>query len=171
MRPTVDKLCKGINNVLINDILPELSSSPVAQRRVLMISASLNRIATIWEKTAQFPLIEENKDLRDILLAATTTFKATKKDYTDKTLEGLTQEIDAELQREYPSEERYPSVHSLLEENSNLKELLVRTITALDETSRNYRSQALDELRKKIRAHLRKQLNWELTFLELFRQT
>jgi hypothetical protein len=121
---------------------------------------------TIWEKTSQFPLIGENKDLMEVLLAATDTLKATKQDYRDETLERLTQEIDAELKREYPSAELYPSVHSLLEENGNLKELLVKTITALDETSRNYESQALDELRKKIRAHLRKQLNWELTFLQ-----
>lgn len=168
MRPTVDKLCNGINNTLVNDILPDLSS-PVAQRQVLMISATISRIATIWEKTSQFPLIEENKELSDILLAATTTFKAAKKDYKDETLEALTQKIDAELPREYPSEEHYPSVHSLLEENSNLKELLVQTITGLDEISRNYKSQDLDELRRKIRAHLRRQLDWELTFLGLFR--
>lgn len=164
MRPTVDKLCNGINNALINDILPDLSS-PVAQRQVLLISAIINRIATIWEKTSQFPLIEENKDLKDILLAATITLKATEQDYTDETLEALTQKIDAEFKREYPSQERYPSVYSLLEENSNLKELLVQTITGLDETSRNYKSQALDELRKKIRAHLRKQVDLDLTFL------
>lgn len=164
MRPTVDKMCKGINNILLNDILPELSS-PVAQRQVLIISAVINRIATIWEKTSQFPLIEENKDLKDVLLAATITLKATEQDYTDETLEALTQKIDAEFKREYPSQERYPSVYSLLEENSNLKELLVQTITGLDETSRNYKSQALDELRKKIRAHLRKQVDWDLTFL------
>jgi len=168
VRPTVDKLCNGINYALVNDILPELSS-PVAQRQVLMISATISRIATIWEKTSQFPLIEENRDLRDILLAATRTLKVTKQDYTDETLEGLTEKIDAELPREYPSEERYPSVHSLLEENSNLKELLVQTITGLDEISQNYKSQDLDELRGKIRAHLRRQLDWELTFLGLFR--
>lgn len=164
MRPTVDKLCNGINNALLNDILPDLSS-PVAQRQVLLISAIINRIATIWEKTSQFPLIEENKDLKDVLQTATSTLKATKQDYTDETLEALTQKIDAELQRKYPSGEQYPSLHSLLEENSNLKELLVQTITGLDETSRNYKSQALDELRKKIRAHLRKQVDWDLTFL------
>ena len=164
MRPTVDKLCNGINNALINDILPDLSS-PVAQRQVLLISAIINRIATIWEKTSQFPLIEENKDLKDVLQTATSTLKATKQDYKDETLEALTQKIDAELQRKYPSGEQYPSLHSLLEENSNLKELLVQTITGLDETSRNYKSQALDELRKKIRAHLRKQVDWDLTFL------
>jgi len=164
VRPTVDKLCNGINNALINDILPDLSS-PVAQRQVLLISAIINRIATIWEKTSQFPLIEENKDLKDVLLAATRTFKAIKQDYKDETLEALTQKIDDELKRKYPSGEQYPSVHSLLEENSNLKELIVQTITALDETSRNYKSQALNELRTKIRAHLRKQLNWDLTFL------
>lgn len=164
MRPTVDKLCNGINNALVNDILPDLSS-PVAQRQVLLISAIINRIATIWEKTSQFPLIEENKDLKDVLQTATSTLKATKQDYTDETLEALTQKIDAELKREYPSGEQYPSLHSLLEENSNLKELLVQTITGLDETSRNYKSQALDELRKKIRAHLRKQVDWDLTFL------
>jgi len=160
----VDKLCNGINNALINDILPDLSS-PVAQRQVLLISAIINRIATIWEKTSQFPLIEENKDLKDVLQTATSTLKATKQDYKDETLEALTQKIDAELQRKYPSGEQYPSLHSLLEENSNLKELLVQTITGLDETSRNYKSQALDELRKKIRAHLRKQVDWDLTFL------
>jgi len=164
VRPTVDKLCNGINNALINDILPDLSS-PVAQRQVLLISAIINRIATIWEKTSQFPLIEENKDLKDVLQTATSTLKATKQDYKDETLEALTQKIDAELQRKYPSGEQYPSLHSLLEENSNLKELLVQTITGLDETSRNYKSQALDELRKKIRAHLRKQVDWDLTFL------
>lgn len=164
MRPTVDKLCNGINNALINDILPDLSS-PVAQRQVLLISAIINRIATIWEKTSQFPLIEENKDLKDVLQTATSALKATKQDYTDETLETLTQKIDAELQRKYPSGEQYPSLHSLLEENSNLKELLVQTIIGLDETSRNYESQTLDELRKKIRAHLRKQVDWDLTFL------
>jgi len=166
VRPTVDKLCQGISNILLNDIVPELSS-PVAQRQILMISASLSRIMTIWEKTSQFPLIGENKDLREVLLAATNTLKATKQYYKDETLERLTQEIDTEFKREYPSGELYPSVHSLLEENGNLKELLVKTITAIDKTSCNYKSQALDELRKKIRAHLRKQLNWELTFLEL----
>ncbi len=165
MRPTVDKLCQGISNVLLNDIVPELSS-PVAQRRILMVITSLNRIATLWEKTSQFPLIEENKNLREVLLAATSTFKTSKQDYKDETLERLVQQIDTELQREYPSGELYPSVHSLLEENSNLKELLVKTITALATTSRNYKNQTLEDLRKKIRAHLRKQLNWELTFLQ-----
>ena len=164
MRPTVDKMCKSINNVLLNDIVPELSS-PSTRMQAMIISAMINRIATIWEKTSQFPLIEENKDLKDVLQTATSALKATKQDYTDETLETLTQKIDAELQRKYPSGEQYPSLHSLLEENSNLKELLVQTITGLDETSRNYESQTLDELRKKIRAHLRKQVDWDLTFL------
>ena len=165
MRPTVDKLCQGINNVLLNDIVPELSS-PIAQRRILMVSACLNLIATIWEKTAQFPLIVENQDLKEVLMTASSTFKVTKQDYRDETLERLEQEIDIELTREYTSGELYPSVHSLLEENSNLKESLVQTITALEEMSQNYQSQAIEELRQRIRAHLRKQLNWELSFLQ-----
>jgi len=165
VRPTVDELCQGINNVLLNDILPELSS-PVAQRRILTVSVCLNRIATIWEKTAQFPLIAENKDLREVLMVATSTFKSTKQDYRDETLERLVQEIDTELKREYTSGELYPSVHSLLEENSNLKESLVQTVTMLEEMSQNYQSQAIEELRQRIRAHVRKQLNWELSFLQ-----
>lgn len=164
MRPTIDKMCKSINNVLLNDIVPELSS-PSTRMQAMIISAMINRIATIWEKTSQFPLIEENKDLKDVLQAATSTLKATEQDYTDETLEALTQKIDAEFKREYPSQERYPSVYSLLEENGNLKELLVQTIIGLDQTSRNYKSPALDELRKKIRSHLRKQVNWDLTLL------
>ena len=164
MRPTVDKLCKGINNVLLNNIVPEISS-PSVRMQAMITSAVVGRLMTIWEKTAEFPLSEQNKELKEVLLAATGTFQATKQDYTNETLEALTQKIDAELQKEHKSDEQYPSVYSQLEENSNLKELLVQTIIALDETSRAYKSQALDELRKNIRAYLRKQLNWELTFL------
>jgi hypothetical protein len=154
---------EGMNYTLLNDILPELSS-PYAMTQALVLSVTINQLRAIWENTSQFPLIEENKDLRDVLLAASTTLKATKQDYRDESLERLTQKIGAELQREYPSGEEYPSLQSLLEENCNLKEVLVHTITALDEASRNYKSQALDELRKKMRAHLRKHLNWQLSF-------
>ena len=164
MRPTLDKMLEGMNYVLLNDILPELSS-PYAQTQAMMLSATMGMCAAIWQGTSQFPLIVENKDLRDVLLSASSTLKATKKDYWDQSLEGLTQKIDAELQREHPSGEDYPSLQSLLEENCNLKELLDQTITALDETSRNYKNSALDELREKIRAHLRKHLNWRLSFV------
>lgn len=164
MRPTLDKMFKGMDYILLNDILPELSS-PFAMMQAIVLSRTINGLCAIWERTSQFPLIEENKDLRDVLVAASTTLKATKEDYWDESLEGLTRKIDAELQREYPSGEEYPSLQSLLEENCNLKEILVQTITALEETSRNYKSQALDELRKKIRAHLRKHLNWQLNLI------
>lgn len=163
MRPTFDKMFEGINYTLLNDIMPELSSS-FAMTRVLILSLTINQISAIWQNTAQFPLIEENKDLRDVLAAASRTLKATKQDYKNESLEGLTREIDAELQREYPSGEDYPALQTLLEENCNLKEVLVNTITALEEISRDYKSQALDELRKKIRAHLRKHLNRQLSF-------
>ncbi|MBA7648767.1 hypothetical protein ES703_56556 [subsurface metagenome] len=163
MRPTLDKMFEGINYALLNDIMPELSSS-FAMTRVLILSLTINQISATWQNTAQFPLIEENKDLRDVLAAASRTLEATKQDYKNESLEGLTREIDAELQREYPSGEDYPVLQSLLEENCNLKEVLVNTITALEEINRDYKSQALDELRKKIRAHLRKHLNRQLSF-------
>ncbi len=164
MRPTLDKMLEGMNYTLLNDILPELSS-PFAMTQAMMLSATIGLSAAIWQGTSQFPLIEENKDLRDALLAASTTLKATKQDYWDESLAGLTQKIDTELQREYPSGEDHPSLQPLLEENCNLKEILDQTIIALDETSRNYKSPALDEFREKIRAHLRKHLNWRLSFL------
>lgn len=170
MRPTMDKMLEGMNYVLLNDILPELSS-PFAQTQAMMLSATIGLSAAIWERTCQFPLIVENKDLKDVLLAASTTLKAIKQDYTDESLKGLTQKIDAELQRERPSGEEYPSLQSLLQENCNLKDILVQTITALEETTRNYKSPALDELRKKIRAHLRKHLNWQLSLLAPIRGT
>lgn len=163
MRPTLDKMFEGMNYTLLNDILPELSS-PYAMTQALVLSITINQLSAIWQNAAQFPLIEENKGLRDVLQAASGTLKETKQDYKDESLEGLTQKIDAELQREYPSGEEYPAVQALLQENCNLKEVLVDTITAVDEISRNYKSQALDELRKKIRAHLRKHLNWQLRF-------
>ena len=163
MRPTLDKLYEGMNYVLMNNVFPELSS-PFIMTQVLLFSLTINQLTAIWQNAAQFPLIEENKDLRDVLQAASRTLKETKQDYKDKSLEGLTQKIDAELQREYPSGEEHPLVQSLLEENCDLKEVLDHTIIALDETSQNYKSQALDELRKKIRAHLRKHLNWQLSF-------
>ena len=166
MRPTLDKMVEGMDYTLLNDILPELSS-PSAMMQVMVLSHMLNLIGAIWEKTAQLPLIEENKDLRDVLLAATRTLKAIGEDYKDETLESLTQKIDAGLQREYPSEQQYPSIHSLLEENCDLKESLVQTITALEEISQNHDIQAIDELRKKIRVHLRKHLNWQLDLLAL----
>lgn len=162
MRPTLDKVFKSVDYALLNDILPQLSS-PYAQFQVLTISLAIHQLSAIWENTSQFPLIEENKDLRDVLRDTSTTLKATKKDYKDKSLDELRQKIDPELQREHPSDEQYPSVQSLLEENCNLKELLDQTIVALDKTSRNYKSQAQDELRKKIRAHLRKHLNRQLS--------
>ncbi len=162
MRPTLDKTFEGMNYTVLNDILPELSST-YAMTQALMLSVMLNQLQAIWEKTSQLPLIKENKGLRDVLQAAIGTLKATKQDYWDKSLEGLTQKIDAELQKEYPSGEEYPLLQSLLEENCNLKEVLDRTIIALEETSRDYKSPALDELRKKIRAHLRNLLNWQLS--------
>lgn len=164
MRPTLDKMLEGMNYVLLNDIFPELSSL-YAQTQAMMLSATIGMSAAIWQGTCQFPLIEENKDLRDVLLAATKALKATEKDYTDESLERLTQKIDAELEKGHPSEEEYPSLQSLLEENCNLKELLDQTIIALDETSRDYKCQALDEVRGNIRAHLRKHLNWRLLLL------
>ena len=170
MRPTLDKLFKCIDYILLNDILPELSS-PFAMRQAMMLSHAINGLAVIWEKTAQFPLIEENKDLRDVLLAATRTLEATRRDYKNETLEPLTQKIHGELQREHLFEEQYPSLQSLLEENCNLKESLVQTITVLEEISQHYKSQALDELRKKIRAHLRKHLDWQLSLLAVPSQT
>ena len=104
-------------------------------------------------------------DLKDVLQAATRTLKATRQDFEDETIGPLTQKIDAELAREYPSEGQYPAFHSLLEENCNLKESLVQTITTLDEISQNYQSQAIDELRKRIRTHLRKHLDWQLSLI------
>lgn len=166
MRPTLDKMFKGMNYILANDILPELSS-PSAMMQAMVLSHMLNLLGEIWEKTAQLPLIEENKGLRDVLLTASGTLKATRQDYEDETLGPLTRKIDAELQREYPSEGPYPSLQSLIEENCNLKENLVQTITALEEISQHYQSQAIDDVRKKIRAHLRRQLNWELGLLTL----
>jgi len=163
VRPTLGKMLEGMNYTLLNDILPELSSS-YALTQAMMLSATMNLCAAIWQGTCQFPLIEENKDLKDVLQTVTKTLKATQPDYWDKPLAGLTQKIDAELQREYPSGEVYPPLQSLLEENCNLKELLDQTIIALEETSRNYKSQALDEVKNKIRAHLRKHLNWRLGF-------
>lgn len=169
MRPTTDKILIGINNILLSDILPELSS-PSAMVQVILLNVMMNQLATMWENTSQFPLIEENKDLRDVLLAASTTLKATKRDYKDETLEGLIPKIDAELQREYRPGEQYPSVQPLLEENCNLKEVLDRTITALDQISQDYKSQALDDVRKKIRAHLRKHLDRQLDMLGILTQ-
>jgi len=164
VRPTLDKMLERVNHALLMDIFPELSSLH-AQTQAMMISATMSLCAAIWQGTCQFPLIMENKDLRDVLLAATKALKATEKDYTDESLERLTQKIDAELDKEHPSEEEYPSLQPLLEENCNLKELLDQTIIALDETSRNYKCQALDEVREKIRAHLRKHLNLRLLLL------
>ena len=170
MRPTLDKLFKGIDYILLNDILPELSS-PYAMMQAMMLSHTINGLAAIWEKTAQFPLLRENKDLRDVLLTATTTLEATRRDYKNETLEALTQQINAELQGEHPSEEQYPSLQSLLEENCSLKESLVQTIRMLEEISQHYQSQALDELRQKIRIHLRKHLDWQLNLLAVPGQT
>lgn len=164
MRPTLDKMLERVNHALLMDIFPELSSLH-AQTQAMMISATMGLCAAISQGTCQFPLIVENKDLRDVLLAATKALKATEKDYTDESLERLTQKIDAALEKEHPPEEEYPSLQSLLEENCNLKELLDQTIIALDETSRNYKCQALDEVRGNIRAHLRKHLNWRLLLL------
>ena len=164
MRPTLDKMLERVNHALLTDIFPELSSLH-AQTQAMMISATMSLCAAIWQGTCQFPLIVENKDLRDVLLAATKALKATEKDYTDESLERLTQKIDAELEKEHPSEAEYPPLQSLLEENCNLKELLDQTIIALDETSRNYKCQALDEVREKIRANLRKHLNLRLLLL------
>lgn len=169
MRPTTEKILIGINNILLSDILPELSS-PFAMMQAMLLIVLTNQLALIWENTSQFPLIEENKDLRDVLLVASTTLTATKRDYRDETLEGLIPKIDAELQREYRSGEQHPSVHSLLEENCNLKETLVQTIVALDQISQNYKSQTLDDIRKKIRAHLRRHLDRQLNMLGMLTQ-
>ena len=155
---------KGMDYILSNDIVPELSS-PLALTQAMVLSGLLNFLGAIWEKTAQFPLVEENKDLKDVLQAATRTLKATRQDIEDETIGPLTQKIDAELAREYPAEGPYPAFHSLLEENCNLKESLVQTITALDEMSQHYQRQAIDELRKRIRTHLRKHLDWQLSII------
>jgi len=164
MRPTADKILIGINNILISDILPELHST-YAMIQVALISVMVNQLTLVWQNTSQFPLIEENKDLRDVLLAASTTLKATKRDYKDKALEGLIPRIDAELQKECRSGEQYPSIQSLLEENCKLKEILVQTIVALEQISQKYESRALNDIRKKIRAHLRKHLDRQLDML------
>ena len=164
MRPTLDKMLKGMEYILSNDIVPELSS-PFALTQAMVLSGLLNFLGAIWEKTAQFPLVEENKDLKDVLQIATRALKAVRQDHEDETIGPLAEKIDAELVREYPAEGLYPSLHSLLEENYNLKENLVQTITTLDEISQNHQSQAIDELRKRIRAHLRKHLDWQLSLL------
>jgi len=149
---------------LLNHILPELSS-PSAITQAMVLSGLLGLLGAIWEKTAQFPIIEENNDLKDVLQTAAKTFKAIGQDYEDETIGSVTQKIDAELEREHPSEGQYPAFHTLLEENYNLKENLVQTITALEEMSQNYQSQTIDELRKRIRGHLRKQLDWQLSLI------
>ena len=169
MRPTTDIILIGVINMLFSDILPELCSN-YAKTQVVLLSVMMGQLSLMWENTSQFPLIEENEDLRDVLLAASKTLRATERDYRGETLDGLIPKIDTELQREYRSGEQYPLVQSLLEENSNLKETLVQTIVALDQISRNYKGQALDDIRKKIRVHLRKHLDRQLNMLGLSSQ-
>jgi len=170
VRPTTDKILIGINNILLSDILPELSSR-FAVLQLMFIVMMVNQLSIIWQNTSQFPLIEENKYLRDVLLTAGTTLEATKRDYKDKALEGLILKIDAELQKECRFGEQYPSVQSLLEENCNLKETLVQTIVALDQISQKHESRALNDIRKEIRAHLRKHLDRQLDMLGMRVQT
>lgn len=162
MRPKVDKLVAGVNGILMGEFLPQLTSAD-SQVNVFLTNAVLLTIASMWENSSQFPLIHENKDLRDVLEAAGTTLKATERDHKDETLAGLIPRIEAELEGEYEFREQYPTVQSLTEKNVKLKEALDQTIVAVDSISRNHPSQAVDELRQKIRAHLRKHLDRTLT--------
>ena len=162
MRPKVDKLVAGVTNILIGEILSQLPSAR-SHANIFATSVVLNTIASMWENSSQFPLIQENKDLRDVLEAAGTTLKATERDHKDEILAGLIPGIEAELEGEYEFGEQYPSVQLLQEKNVKLKEALDQTIVAVDRISRNHPSQALDELRQKIRVHLRKHLDRSIT--------
>ena len=164
MRPRLGEIFESMTYTLQNEILPELTS-PHVKSQAQMLGLVIAQIAAICEGSTQFPLIRENGDLRIVLLAAGITFKATQPDYWNESLGSLIQKIDVELQKKSPSEEEYPTLKSLEEENYNLKELLDRTILALGETMQNYKSQSLDELRERIRTHLRKQLNRQLSMV------
>ena len=164
MRPTMGEIFEGMNYFLQNDILPELTS-PYVKAQALLLGHVIAQTAATCEGATQFPLIKENAGLRVVLRAAGTTLKAAKPDYWSESLGRLTQKIDAELQKKSPSEEDYPTVKSLEEENYNLKQLLDYVILAVGETMRTYESQSLDELKQTIRAHLRKQLNRQLSMV------
>jgi len=163
MRPSIEEILKGIKFTLKEVIVPDLRS-PWPQWMVEQIDYFIDHLIIRYQEEPQM-LMDENRELREILSEADRVFRAVGIDRNDASLVRLADEINEQLKAQPHEEVGYNPVPFMQEENNILKSKVCESIKAMERAKEEGKIPSLNAVRVKIRDYIKRQVKREGPFM------
>jgi hypothetical protein len=159
VRPTTEEILKGIKFTLKEVIVPDLRS-PWPRWMAEQIDYFIDHLVLRYQEEPQM-LLDENRELREILSQAEGVFRTVGLVRSDAPLIGLADEIKEQLQDKPQEKVEYTPVPLMQEKNNRLKSKLCEAIKAIESAQEEREIPSLNEVREKIRTYMKKQVKRE----------